>query len=191
LEKRDTGKEAGKGMRVTTGDPTKGILDFPGRTVALDDVFGHDARTWASEDARATADTEGVDLADRLWRSHVRDAAARDAREPSEATRAAERIIADHSILSVAAAAAAAGMDVRRLQRIFRREVGISPKEVIRRFRLQEAAERLLRSPGLSSSELALEMGYFDQAHFIRDFRAVAGAPPDLYRRRQRVGPES
>jgi AraC-like DNA-binding protein len=76
-------------------------------------------------------------------------------------------------------------VDIRTLQRIFRREIGIGPKEVITRVRLQEAAERLLRSPGLACGDLAQDMGYFDQAHFIRDFKSVVGVSPEAYRRRQ------
>ena len=48
-----------------------------------------------------------------------------------------------------------------------------------------QAAERLLRDRDLACGELAHELGYFDQAHFVRDFKAVVGVAPDVYRRRQ------
>ena len=112
-------------------------------------------------------------------------AANRPAEGPRSATLIAEKIISDRSLLTVAQAAEVAGLTVRGLQRLFHREVGISPKEVIRRFRLQEAAQRLIREPDLACGELALDLGYFDQAHFIRDFRSVVGVTPEVYRRRQ------
>jgi AraC-like DNA-binding protein len=91
----------------------------------------------------------------------------------------------DRTLLRVEDACAALGYDLRSLQRLFRREVGVSPKEVIRRYRLMEAAERLAKEEGLSGSDLAYSLGYADQAHFIRDFKAVTGVPPSAYRKRQ------
>lgn len=70
------------------------------------------------------------------------------------------------------------GMSLRSLQRIFNQYVGISPKWVIRRFRLHEAAERMEQGDQMDWTELAAQLGYFDQAHFIRDFKAVAGKTP-------------
>ena len=76
------------------------------------------------------------------------------------------------------------GINKRSLQRIFREYVGISPKWVIRRYRLHELIERLEAGDPLNWSDLALELGYFDQAHLINDFRAVTGYSPADYQRR-------
>jgi AraC-like DNA-binding protein len=104
---------------------------------------------------------------------------------PGEAVACAARIIADRRLLRVEDACDALGYDLRRLQRLFRREVGVGPKEVIRRYRLMEAAERLAKEGDLSCVDLAYSLGYADQAHFIRDFKAVAGVSPAVYRKRQ------
>ncbi len=76
-----------------------------------------------------------------------------------------------------------AGTTKRSLQRLFEHYVGVSPKWVIQRYRLHEAAERL-KAGGVSGSRLALELGYADQAHFIRDFKAIVGVSPGAYARR-------
>lgn len=73
------------------------------------------------------------------------------------------------------------GMSLRSLQRIFNQYIGISPKWVIRRFRLHEAAERMEKGDKTDWTELAAQLGYFDQAHFIRDFKAVAGKTPSAH----------
>ena len=73
--------------------------------------------------------------------------------------------------------------DSRSLQRTFNKYVGVSPKWVIRRYRLQEAAEALACGHAESMRDLALRLGYFDQAHFIRDFKAVVGKTPHAYAR--------
>jgi AraC-like DNA-binding protein len=71
----------------------------------------------------------------------------------------------------------------RTLQRLFRRHVGVGPKWVLQRYRLHEALEQLDRGQRTDWTRFALELGYFDHAHFIRDFRAVAGRSPAQYER--------
>ncbi|WP_395726580.1 helix-turn-helix domain-containing protein [Nakamurella sp.] len=65
----------------------------------------------------------------------------------------------------------------RSLQRLTRRRVGLSPKWLIQRRRLQEASVRLRDDPG-SLADVAADLGYADQPHFTRDFRAVTGMTP-------------
>ena len=73
------------------------------------------------------------------------------------------------------------GMSSRSLQRLFREYVGVTPKWVLRRVRLHEAAERIAEQPDADAAMLALDLGYFDQAHFIKDFKAVVGRSPAEY----------
>lgn len=92
-----------------------------------------------------------------------------------------ERLAADPTILRMEQVAALAGLEPRKLQRRFDAAVGVSPKWVLQRYRLHEAAERLARADVPDMASLALELGYFDQSHFIRDFKAVVGRPPARY----------
>jgi AraC-like DNA-binding protein len=66
----------------------------------------------------------------------------------------------------------------RSLQRILARRVGLSPKWLVQRRRLQEAAERLRVDEQLDLARVAVELGYADQAHFSHDWRAVTGTTP-------------
>jgi AraC-like DNA-binding protein len=93
-------------------------------------------------------------------------------------------IAGDRSITRVETVAERTGLAARTLQRLFVRYVGASPKWVVQRYRLQEAAERLARDGTGALSRLAYELGYADQAHFIRDFRDMVGATPAEYARR-------
>ncbi|MFW6599288.1 helix-turn-helix domain-containing protein [Propionibacteriaceae bacterium Y2011] len=68
----------------------------------------------------------------------------------------------------------------RTLQRLVRRRLGLTPKWLIQRRRLQEAAERL-RDRSADAAELALLLGYADQAHFIHDFRRVTAMTPGQF----------
>jgi len=73
------------------------------------------------------------------------------------------------------------GMSSRSLQRLFREYVGVTPKWVLQRVRLHEAAERIAEEPSTDAAMLALDLGYFDQPHFIKDFKAVVGRSPSEY----------
>ncbi len=75
-------------------------------------------------------------------------------------------------------------MSARQLQRLFREHVGVTPKWVIQRYRLIEAAEQLASGPPRDFATFALDLGYADQAHFIRDFRKIVGRPPAGYAKR-------
>jgi AraC-like DNA-binding protein len=100
-------------------------------------------------------------------------------------TAAAARIFdlaeTEPSIARVAALAEKSGRSVRALERLFQTHVGATPKWVIRRFRMHEAAARAAGSAALDWCALAQELGYFDQAHFIRDFKAQVGRTPADY----------
>lgn len=92
-------------------------------------------------------------------------------------------IAGDLGITSVERLLATAALDKRALQRLFQKYVGVGPKWVIQRFRLHEAIARLQRQTPADWAALAQELGYFDQAHFGRDFRALVGQSPAEYAR--------
>ncbi len=73
------------------------------------------------------------------------------------------------------------GITPRTLQRLFQRYVGVSPKWVLRRYRLHEAAAALAQEQDRPWADVAAELGYFDQSHFIRDFTAAIGMTPVAY----------
>jgi AraC-like DNA-binding protein len=83
----------------------------------------------------------------------------------------------------VADVAARFGLAPRALQRLFRAHVGLTPKQVLQRSRLHEAVERVVAGDGASRAELALDLGYADQAHFTNAFRAATGRSPGRYGR--------
>ena len=66
----------------------------------------------------------------------------------------------------------------RTLQRLTARRIGLSPKWLIQRRRLHEAAERLAEVEKPDLARVAADLGYADQAHFGRDFRTVTGLTP-------------
>jgi AraC-like DNA-binding protein len=91
------------------------------------------------------------------------------------------RIRDDRSIVRVEDAAVQSGLHIRTLQRLFGKYVGVSPKWVIQRYRLHEAAEWIRQGTASDWSKLSVELGYYDQSHFIRDFKAIIGQTPQSY----------
>jgi AraC-like DNA-binding protein len=126
----------------------------------------------------AGTDAAMIERAETLLRQHLPE---QDPQIPRLAT-IVDAIAADRSIVRVDQLVAGGGLGKRALQRLFREYVGVTPKWVIQRYRLFEAAERLT-SGEADGAMLAQELGYFDQAHFIRDFKAMVGKPPQAYAR--------
>jgi AraC-like DNA-binding protein len=62
----------------------------------------------------------------------------------------------------------------------FREHIGLPPKTVARVLRFEQAV-RLAEETELSWLEIALRCGYYDQAHLIRDFRAISGCTPGTF----------
>jgi AraC-like DNA-binding protein len=93
----------------------------------------------------------------------------------------AQRIADDREMKQVEQLAAHVALGVRTLQRLFGDYIGVSPKWMIRRYRLQEAAERMAASVALDWAQIALDLGYADQAHFSRDFKRLIGKSPADY----------
>ena len=84
-----------------------------------------------------------------------------------------DHIIASREIIRVDDVVSQLNISKRTLQRMFRQYVGFSPKWVIKRYRLHEAAKQVAEGGAVNWSKLALDLGYFDQTHFIKDFKRI------------------
>lgn len=72
-------------------------------------------------------------------------------------------------------------MSARTVQRGFSRHMGVTPKWLLRRFRVLRGAYRLQSDPPRRWSELASSLGYFDDSHFARDFADLLGSTPAVF----------
>ena len=82
---------------------------------------------------------------------------------------------------SIARVASTVGLSQRRFVECFTREVGLTPKVFCRVRRFQTAIRQVHRTGRTDWSALALDCGYFDQAHFIHDFQAFSGLTPSAW----------
>ncbi|HEX4479813.1 MAG TPA: helix-turn-helix domain-containing protein [Rudaea sp.] len=98
--------------------------------------------------------------------------------------RIAERVTDDRAITHVEHIVEIFDIGKRTLQRLFDEYVGVTPKWMIQRFRLIEAANRIHLADPPDWADVALGLGYADQAHFIRDFKKIVGLSPGDYHAR-------
>ena len=83
--------------------------------------------------------------------------------------------------LRIANLARTMGVSHKRLERTFRSHVGLPPKRFAKIMRFVDAAQALQRSAPPPLANLALDLGYSDQSHFNRDFKALAGLAPNRW----------
>jgi AraC-like DNA-binding protein len=99
------------------------------------------------------------------------------------ANRLMDVIGSDASVVRVEDAASALAVSQRTLQRVARKYIGLSPAALIRRRRLQDAAERTRLDASADLAAIAAELGYADHAHLTNDFQKYLGFTPSTYRR--------
>jgi AraC-like DNA-binding protein len=92
-----------------------------------------------------------------------------------------DRIRDDNRLHRVEQVMAHSPWSARTTQRVFRRYVGVPVKWVLCRYRLQQAALEIESEPGVDFADLAVRLGWYDQAHFINDFRNMLGTTPGEY----------
>jgi len=158
--------------QAVLGAPASAIA---GRIVALEDLWGEARAQGLFEQLEGARDTDAATLilqraiAERLLSSDVRSAG------PELALHAAARL--SHSS-NVNAVATELGVSERHLRRVFHDAVGVSPKAFARLARFRRAL-RAARTHGPANwASVALDAGYYDQAHLNAEFRAIAGATP-------------
>ena len=159
------------GARLFLGRP---LHELTNRVVDLETLFGaagprlmselYDAPSW---DARfAIVERE---IASRIGA----------ARQPSrEVTWAWRRLKNTYGQVNIGTVLDEIGCSQRHLIARFRNELGLTPKVFARVLRFGRALEAIRRNPSIRLADLAIDCGYFDQAHFSRDFREFAGVSP-------------
>jgi AraC-like DNA-binding protein len=158
----------------------KSIYTLNDRVVPAHRILGPAADRACAEVMADTADDEAMTEAAAGLLRGARPADDPVAEQVAELTALITR---DPGLYRVAQLAEVSGLSARQLQRMFADYVGVSPKWVMRRARLHEAALRAeADGPAVVNwAALAAELGYSDQAHLTRDFTATLGVPPARY----------
>jgi AraC-like DNA-binding protein len=141
-------------------------------------------RSWKSEELHSL----GMDVERQLRLGqfqvavHVLEAwLLRQPKMEDNLTLALRTLYANNGNMTVADMAISQGVSSRQMQRIFAKRLGISPKTLAKVVRFAGSWSRLLDKPDLSLAELALELGYSDQAHFSNEFRSFGKQSPRTF----------
>lgn len=98
---------------------------------------------------------------------------------------ALRQLARSHGGIGIAALAGEIGCSRKHLATQFHEHVGLAPKTIARILRFQQALQLVNRADRPDWAEIAQAAGYFDQAHFSRDFRRLSGLTPGAYLRQR------
>ena len=154
--------------------PLSAISD---KSLALEAVFGSDGTAYEKEMLLLEDETQKIQCAERFLRERLPD---KD-ENVETINQIIQRVITDRTIVKVEGISELFTINTRTLQRLFNQYVGVGPKWVIKRYRLLEAVEQMNEGAPVDWVKLALDLGYFDQAHFIKDFKKLVGKSPEEY----------
>jgi AraC-like DNA-binding protein len=157
-------------IEAVLGVPASAIA---GRVIALEELWGDAATGRLLEQLASAPDlARAAAILDRAIAERLGQAARLGARD-ALASDAAERLMS----ASVNAVADELGVSARHLRRVFRQTVGVSPKTFAKLARFRRALVAA-REGQAGWASIAAGAGYYDQAHLIAEFRAIAGVTP-------------
>jgi len=151
--------------------------EFENAHVSLEDIWGRDAERLHQRLAQAPTPQDKF----KILESALIAAAPRPfERHPAVALALSQMSRAPHKS-SVAKLAGEMGVSHKRFIKLFTDEVGFTPKLYLRVARFQRVLARIFQAPGVDWGDVVERHGYFDQSHFIRDFREFSGLTPSEY----------
>ena len=155
------------------------VSRFSDTTAFLHDVFGAEGDDL---DRAVLAESEDISRI-KVVEDFLRARRPEPDENVLQVTEIVYAVAKDRGILQVEDLVDRYGLNKRTLQRLFSKYVGVSPKWIIQRYRLHEAAEQLANGATVSQATIAMNLGYSDQAHFVRDFKSIVGVSPAAYAR--------
>jgi AraC-like DNA-binding protein len=147
--------------------------------ITVDEVFDVGSKDLENRILVSNSREKMVERAEDFIREHLPE---EDERVPF-INEIIDAVIADKSLIKVDQLVEQFDVSKRSLQRMFKKYVGVSPKWVIKRYRLHEVAGQLVENRDTDWAQLAVDLGYYDQSHFIKDFKSIVGQTPAEYQK--------
>jgi len=168
-------KVAPGGLRALLGVPAIELRD---RTVSLGDVWGRSAALLTERilSAKTTEARYEILQAELIRRSRA------FSRHDDSALRVAQVIERRRGQVSIAELCRTTGLAQRTLLSRFDEWVGVTPKQLARTSRLRAVLARVEPATEVAWADVALDCGFYDQAHLIHEFQALTGKSPARYR---------
>ena len=150
------------------------LQELTNQVVSLDDVLGKQGRHLEMQLYDAATWEERFDLLDRVILARIVHAAD----VPGAVSYGWERLLRRAGRVSIGALVRETGWSHKHFVAQFTEQIGLTPKAMARVLRFGRAAELLKTSERGRFADIAYACGYYDQAHFTRDFTAFAGVSP-------------
>jgi len=165
--------QTGFGVRFRPG-MSQAFLPVPGlkttdQSLSLSDIWGANARRLVEQISEAQSPAQCI----QLFETRLRN--------PGDSTvvqRLCTSIVQQAGQVRMDDLAFQAGLSARQLRRLFLEQIGLSPKHFCRVIRFRNSVSRLPRTGRTEWAQVALDCGYYDQAHFINEFREFSGHTP-------------
>jgi AraC-like DNA-binding protein len=153
------------------------VNSFSGRTLLLPDLWG-DAGTQLQERVLAcNSNEERIAIIENFLIGRLATATV----DTSTVEYCVEALLASEGTGSIDQLAAELEISKRQLERKFMAAVGLSPKLLARIIRFQNTLQLIEKKEFISFTNVAYDGGFYDQAHFIKDFKDFTGLNPRQY----------
>ncbi|SHE78995.1 helix-turn-helix transcriptional regulator [Pedobacter caeni] len=150
------------------------IREMENTAIPLEQLFGTRGQEIGQKILNANSTSERINLIETFLFDQLRDTATVDQIVKSTV----ETILTANGQLSVDELSRQTNVNRRQLERKFSSAIGLSPKQLSKTIRLQTTLKTLLSKKVTNLTTLAYENEYYDQAHFIKDFKEFTGITP-------------
>ncbi len=151
------------------------ISEFKGQEVFLDDVWGNEAKFWVEDILSSTKMSEIIEKVEAKLMKFL----SLNGLKTDSLLRTGLQYMVDHQgLMSIHSLSEILNYSERHISRTFKKEVGVSPKELMDIIRFQFLLKELYSSPQPHFTDVALRYGYYDQSHFIKSFKQMYGMAP-------------
>ncbi len=155
------------------------MSELTGASIEVRDVFGAAGARLVDRLGNVTSWHERFALVDAFLLHRMQRASA----VPPEVSWAWDALARQHGAARIGTLCAHLGWSPKRLIASFREHIGLPPKTVARILRFEQLVAQLGQPASVQWSTRALDRGFFDQSHLIRDFTEFAGCTPGAYLR--------
>lgn len=150
------------------------IKEMENTPVPLNTLFGTAGDTLEQLILQADTTSERIRIMEEFLLRHLTDAKTID----TIVTSTIDTILTANGQISVAELSEQNDIHRRQLARKFSSVIGLSPKQLSKTIRLQAALKKLLTQQPSTLTDVAYDNEYYDQSHFIKDFREFTGLSP-------------
>ena len=154
------------------------VREMENRAVSLEELFGEEGKQLGLSVLKAETTSARIHLMETFFLAKLQTEESID----RIARASVEALLLANGQVTIDELADQLNINRRQLERRFAAVIGMSPKQLSKIIRLQATLKLMEQKQFTSLTSLAYETGYFDQAHFIKDFKEFTGVSPrDFY----------